>query len=186
MHRTPGLLTTSTNRNLFQPTKDNKKRRRSEIRQSIQKGKARSTSRSEGSSQELPPGSVEAKLRQGRDASTASGKSNRSQVVDLVVEDTVAEEAQRVRARKEGGDVWNRSEQKHFVRTYSIDDDAHEGQQIREGFEPSEVNVASSPPEHAVSEEEDEDDNNKGEGSTSDGPGRYGSLVEEDNVWDRS
>lgn len=45
LHRDPGLLTTSTNRNLFQPTKDHKTRRRTEIREGIAKGKDRSNSR---------------------------------------------------------------------------------------------------------------------------------------------
>ena len=49
--------------------------------------------------------------------STSSGsvKSQRSQLVDLMVEDTHAEEIERVRARKEGGAAWNADEPKHFV-----------------------------------------------------------------------
>ena len=54
------------------------------------------------------------------------------------MEDEVAEEAERVRARKEGGDAWNQNEQKHFVRTYSLDG-AGEGEDIREGFDPAKV-----------------------------------------------
>lgn len=185
MHRSPGLLTTSTNRNLFQPTKDNKARRRSEIRQSIHKGKNRSSSPSEGSSDRPAPGAIESKIK--RDHSTASGKSQHSQLVDLVVEDTEAEEAELVRARKEGGDVWNKTQQKHFVRTYDIGDDAPEGQEIREGFEPTKVPARFPPPEHAVSDEEDDDEENgQGGKSSSNGIGRYDSLIEEDNVWDRS
>ncbi|RVX75716.1 hypothetical protein B0A52_00072 [Exophiala mesophila] len=185
LYRSPGLLTTSTNRNLFQPTKDNKARRRSEIRQSINKGKTRSSSASGESSDNRGGGAVESKLR--RDRSTASRKSDQSQLVDLVVEDTEAEEAELVRARKEGGDVWNNSQQKHFVRTYSIDEEAPEGQEIREGFDPSKVAAKHPPPEHAVSDEEDEDEENGGRGAGSSKPptGRYGSLIEEENVWNR-
>ena len=104
-----------------------------------------------------------------------------------MVEDTEAEEAELVRARKEGGDVWNNSQQKHFVRTYSIDEEAPEGQEIREGFDPSKVAAKHPPPEHAVSDEEDEDEENGGRGAGSSKPptGRYGSLIEEENVWNR-
>ena len=51
------------------------------------------------------------------DESTSSGsvKSGRSQLVDLVVEDTDAEERERVRARKEGGAAWNEDEGKHYL-----------------------------------------------------------------------
>lgn len=171
---------------MFQPTKDNKARRRSEIRQSINKGKTRSSSPSGESSDHHSGGAIESKLR--RDRSTASHKSDQSQLVDLVVEDTEAEEAELVRARKEGGDVWNNSQQKHFVRTYSIDEEAREGQEIREGFDPSKVSAKHPPPEHAVSDEEDEEEVDLGHdtGSSKQAPGRYGSLIEEENVWDRS
>lgn len=179
LHRDPGLLTTSTNRNLFQPTKDNKARRRSEIREEIRKGKTRSTSSAESSSRQ--PGAIEAKLKRNRSTST-SGKSDRSQLVDLVVEDTEAEEAERVRARKEGGDTWNRSPQRHFVRTYSIDEEAPEGQDIRQGWDPSKVAPKHPPPEKAVSDEENDDD----EGQSSGQNGRYGSMIEDDNVWGRN
>lgn len=102
-----------------------------------------------------------------------------------MVEDTDAVEAERVRARKEGGDTWNRTEQKHFVRTYSIDEDAPSGQEIREGFDPSQIPAEHPPPEHAVSDQE-EDNSDQDDSSSHDGPGRYGSLIEEDNVWSRS
>jgi hypothetical protein len=47
--------------------------------------------------------------------SSSSTKSNRSQLVDLVVEDHEAGEIERVRARKEGGPTWNEVPPKHFV-----------------------------------------------------------------------
>ena len=48
-------------------------------------------------------------------SSSSSVTSDRSQLVDLVVEDTEAEEKERVRARKEGGPGWNEVESKRFV-----------------------------------------------------------------------
>ncbi|EHY57973.1 Vaccuole membrane protein hfl11 [Exophiala dermatitidis] len=206
LNRDPNLLTTSTNRNLFQPTRDHRTRRRSEIRHNIRKGKHRSTSRSSShasSSDQQPPAAqtaIERKLKRDHSTGAASGKSDSSQLVDLIVEDTEAEEAERVRARKEGGDAWNRSDHRHFVRTYSIDDEAHEGQEIKEGWDPSDIPAKPPPPEHATSDDEenyDEDDGNRRnagahrkhadqqpEGSDQNGvTGRYGSLIEEDNVW---
>ncbi|EHK97376.1 putative Transmembrane protein [Glarea lozoyensis 74030] len=67
-------------------------------------------------------------------SSSSSAKSDRSQLVDLVVEDKNAEDAERVRARKEGGSGWNATEPKYYVRTYGKDI----GEDIREGFEPPE------------------------------------------------
>lgn len=49
------------------------------------------------------------------DDSGSSVKSGRSQLVDLVIEDTDAEERERVRARKEGGAEWNEDETKYFM-----------------------------------------------------------------------
>ena len=53
-------------------------------------------------------------LRQ-KSSASSSAKSDRSQLVDLVVEDHQAEEVDRVRARKEGGPGWNEVPSKHFV-----------------------------------------------------------------------
>jgi hypothetical protein len=131
---------------MFQPTKEHKKRRRSEIKDVIQKGKrvGSSGSKERGAA-------IAAKLK--RDASASgSSRSGRSQLVDLVVEDTDAEEAERVRARKEGGSAWNREQQKHFVRTYGDED---LGEEIREGFEPAAVKSDESPV-FAVGEDPDE------------------------------
>ncbi|KIW73601.1 hypothetical protein PV04_01705 [Phialophora macrospora] len=187
MRRDPNILTTSTNRNLLQPTKDHKSRRRSELQEHIRKGKNRSTSPSAGSSQQ---GVIEAKLKRQQERSpSASGKSDRSQVVDLVVEDTDAEEAEVVRARKEGGDSWNRAPQRHFVRTYNIDEEAPEAQDIREGYDPSKVPSRPPAPERAVSEDEDNilDERDRGrslnQSGTERGEGQYANLIEEDNVW---
>lgn len=170
MSRDPNLLTTSTNRHLFQPTKDHQKRRRSEIKEGIRKGKR------SGSSASRELGSAVAAKLIGKANGAESSGSGKSQLVDLVVEDTDAEEAERVRARKEGGPAWNRDEQKHFVRTY---DDEDLGEDIREGFEPTAVKAADEPPEAAVSESPDEDAGAEAERSTS-----QALLGEEDNPWD--
>ena len=119
LYRNPPILTQSTNRNILQPTQENKRRRRSQV-QSLQrspnKGKHRdsdsSSSRNKLSKLAQVPivGSV---LH--RDESSSSNTTRNSQLVDLVVEDFDAEEVERVRARKEGGPAWNEVEQKHFV-----------------------------------------------------------------------
>ena len=114
MEEDPSILTTTTNRNLLQPTKANKERRRSELRTSIQKGKQRSRSRSHGRTTNVGS-KLEASKISRADSAESSSKSSRSQLVDLVVEDTEAEEVDRVRARKEGGPRWNLEEPKHFV-----------------------------------------------------------------------
>lgn len=116
----PGVISGSTNRNLLQPTRENKQRRKSRIeniKEHVHQGKHRSSSSSgEGSRSKgkatLPI--VGSLLRQDS-TSSSSGKSRNSQLIDLVVEDREAEEIERVRARKEGGPGWNEHEQKHFV-----------------------------------------------------------------------
>lgn len=168
MTQDPNLLTTSTNRHLFQPTKDHEKRRRGEIKKGIRRGKR------SGSSTSSEPGTGIAGKLIGKTSRRDSSGSGKSQLVDLVVEDTDAEEAERVRARKEGGPAWNRDEQKHFVRTYSDED---LGEDIREGFDPSGVKASDEPPEFAVGEDPDEDA--EAERSTSQAP-----LGEEHNPWD--
>lgn len=47
--------------------------------------------------------------------SSSSAKSDPSQRVDLVFEDTVAEEREREMARREGSATWNQAEHRHFV-----------------------------------------------------------------------
>lgn len=67
-------------------------------------------------------------------SSSSSALSSRSGIVDLIIEDTAAEEIERVRARKEGGPGWNSVEGKRFIRTYP---DEHYGEEIRQGFDPA-------------------------------------------------
>ena len=119
LYQTPPILTQSTNRNILQPTQDNKRRRKSQI-QSIQespdKGKHRSSesSSSRGHPSMLAQVPVVGPMLQ-RIESNSSGNTQNSQLVDLIIEDRDAEEVERARARKEGSPAWNEVEQKHFV-----------------------------------------------------------------------
>ncbi|TVY38761.1 Transmembrane protein-like protein [Lachnellula occidentalis] len=149
LNASPGLLTTSANRNLLQPTRDNRIRRESNIRQTVEhvkkkterkhsissKGKGRSSSTGKepdkATGEEGRAPAMLGMLRH-HSSESSSAKSERSQLVDLVVEDETAEEAERVRARKEGGSAWNKTESKRYVRTYGKDT----GEDIREGFDP--------------------------------------------------
>lgn len=121
LYHTPKMITASTNRNLIQPTKENKRRRKSQIhdiQENVSKGKHRGSTASSGG-QSSSSKSRAGKLRRQNTASSASSiqsaKSDRSQLVDLVVEDREAEQVEHVRARKEGGAGWNAAEPKHFV-----------------------------------------------------------------------
>lgn len=119
LYQNPPILTQSTNRNILQPTRDNKHRRKSQIQkiqQSPEKGKHRTSdsSSSQRRSSKLTQVPVLGPVLQCAESSS-SGKTQNSQLVDLVIEDHDAEEVERVRARKEGGPAWNEVEQKHFV-----------------------------------------------------------------------
>lgn len=135
----PDLITTSTNRNLLQPTRGNKARRESQLQKQFNKGKHRDSSPSAADRAPV----LEGLLREDSHSSGRSSKSGRSQLVDLVLEDHKAEETERVRARKEGGSAWNEDETKHFVRTY---DDHDDEDFVREGFDPTQ-GEASAPGE---------------------------------------
>lgn len=159
----PDLITTSTNRNLLQPTRANKARRESKNKIKLDKGKRRGTD--DGTSKSRAPVLNDMI----REESSSSIRSGQSQLVDLVIEDTVADETERVRARKEGGSGWNYDEPRHFIRTY---EDEHEGQEVRSGFEPGKV---SSPikDEFAIGDDDAPDD----EGGEDD---KYGLAEESD------
>ncbi|ORY10042.1 organic solute transporter Ostalpha-domain-containing protein [Clohesyomyces aquaticus] len=134
----PNIVTASTNRNLLQPTRENRQRRKSRIKEiqhsAHDKGKHRSSSSSGGpSSSKSKTPIIGNLLRQKSTSSSSSGKSDHSQLVDLVVEDHEAEEIEQVRARKEGGPGWNEVAAKHFVHTYPQDGQQEE---VREGFNP--------------------------------------------------
>jgi hypothetical protein len=109
LYRDPAIITSSTNRHVFQPTKLNKKRRKGkidELQQSVAKGKGKQDEDSESS---RPP------IQSKGSGSSSSSTNAQSQLVDLVVEDEAAEEIERVRARKEGSTKWNEAQPKHFV-----------------------------------------------------------------------
>ncbi|KAF2004557.1 DUF300-domain-containing protein [Amniculicola lignicola CBS 123094] len=206
MYSEPSIVTASTNRNLLQPTKENKRRRKSQIKQ-IQadhdRGKQRSDSSSgEPSSSKKRTGLISKLVRQ-QSSSSSSAKSQRSQLVDLVVEDHEAESVERVRARKEGGPGWNEVEQKHFVHTYPQDGQEEE---VREGFNPDEPQQHNPEAAHNLDDPEEDskkdhkplvneeaqrwktrdvsaaDDNDDTDDTNRPSP-QYGSFREERNVW---
>lgn len=120
----PGLLTTSANRNLLQPTKDNGIRRASNIRETVddvtsQRVKRKSSSKGKKKAKSSDGEEGRAPMLKGmlrhHSSGSSSAKSERSQLVDLVVEDTTAEDTERVRARKEGSAGWNETEPKRYV-----------------------------------------------------------------------
>lgn len=98
-YQSGGLITTATNQNILN-------REHSRTRHKT-KGKGK-----DGDIQHQPL------LNRHSSSSSSSQKSNRSGLVDLVVEDTQAEDLERVRARKEGGPGWNDVDPKKFIRVY--------------------------------------------------------------------
>lgn len=159
----PNIITTSTNQNLLQPTKTNKRRRASNIQKDLSKGKHRVSNGDSDNpvSRRSRAPALSGLLQDGSSSSLKSTKSGRSQLVDLVIEDTEAEEIERVRARKEGGALWNEDEAKLFIRAYGDD---QEGKVHRGGFQPSEA-PTPGPSKFAVSN----DENEHGDDRTSEG-----------------
>ena len=139
---TPSIITGSTNRNLLQPTAANKQRRKSKIQEIQSRAHRGSQHRASSSSSHSKPKGLLPKaanlIRGKSNTSTSSSSSADSQLVDLVVEDTEAEQIERVRARKEGGPAWNEQEQKHFVKTYGAAQEV-----VGEGFNPDAPEGAS-------------------------------------------
>ncbi|RPB01225.1 DUF300-domain-containing protein [Choiromyces venosus 120613-1] len=146
-------------------------------------------------------------LNRNKSASSSTNFSDRSGLVDLVVEDTEAEEIERIRARKEGGPGWNETEQKRYVRVYP---DEHMGEEIREGFDPhrtSMTGLAKSDKKKdsfEIGDDEDEEEETDSRGGfradlSDEEPGiwkdsnaggdavsrSYGSMREERNIWGR-
>lgn len=119
-----------------------------------------------------------------RSASSSSTTfSDRSGLVDLVVEDTEAEEIERVRARKEGGPGWNETEQKRYVRVYP---DEHMGEEIREGFTPhntSMTGLARGDKRRDTFEIGDDGNEEAGTGAREDRGSRAEMLDEGQGVW---
>ncbi|GAB7359131.1 hypothetical protein MBLNU230_g5198t1 [Neophaeotheca triangularis] len=165
----PNMISQSTNRAILQPTKANKARRKSRI-QSIQddvhqhnepgqkshsNGKEKTKSSRSGSSSSNPPKGSKKPLLPNplnrNSSSHSSTPSHSSQLVDLVVEDTQAENIERVRARKEGGPGWNKVDQKHFVKTFPENDGTETGEEVvRAGFNPDRVETGAAKDHHGL------------------------------------
>ncbi|KAK6512793.1 hypothetical protein TWF506_011496 [Arthrobotrys conoides] len=192
------LVTTATNQALLQPENRIKIQSRSRSKRSnasssrSRKGKAKISDGDEPESQGLLS-KVADKLH--RSESSSSHFSDRSGVVDLVVEDTEAEEIERVRARKEGGPGQNEEDPKIFVTKYPPKDVGHVE---RSGFETEHIPPPIDTREHdtdtsrpsgsratsqgnfVVAEEDEEE-----EDTPVDDRMRYGSLANDDNPWGR-
>lgn len=125
MTEEPGLLTTSAHRHLIQPTRSHEVKRKKNAKKTVQKVQSQTQraksegSQSKGKGRDSTGEEGRAPLLKGmlrhHSSESSSAKSDRSQLVDLVVEDTGAEEIERVRARKEGSASWNAVEPKRFV-----------------------------------------------------------------------
>jgi len=213
IHHDPSIITASTNRHVLQPTGINKKRRKSKIQElqaNADKGKRRDSSVSGESSSKDKSARPLLSTIASNSTSSSSSKSDRSQLVDLVVEDHAAETLERVRARKEGGSEWNEAEPKHFVRTFP-----EEGVEevVREGYEPGKQSPLQPHGDeqnhnldHPFRVGDGDDDNDgdaemwqhrdyegeregEGEGDDSDGKQKdkkspsYGSFPEERDIW---
>lgn len=205
LRRNPNTISASTNRAILQPTKDNKQRRKTRIREIQedvhQHDRGGSSSEHRGSSSSGSTGVMskgKEKLeslpvlgpkltRNSSSASSASKKSHSSQLVDLVVEDHEAEAVERVRARKEGGPGWNSVEQKHYVKTYPGETEQEE---VRQGFNPDrpeeavteEVHSLVEPVDHAERVDDQEGKDQTGSRQPWE-ERRVGNEVEEDNPW---
>ena len=207
----PNMITASSNRAILQPTKDNRQRRKSrikDIKEDVHQAESssshhRGSSSSDNTSQSLA-GKGKEKLqsvpvvgpileRAASSTSSASNKSHSSQLVDLIVEDKEAEKIERVRARKEGGPGWNSVEQKHFVKTFP---DEAEAEEVREGFNPDRPEKKITDEQHdlgtpkdamdGVSEEEGRDQNGAEQPwEERRYPDASGAFVEEREVWGR-
>ncbi|KAF2435899.1 DUF300-domain-containing protein [Tothia fuscella] len=205
LHQDPTIITASSNRHVLQPTRAHKQRRKSrikDIQESAGKGKNRDSSVSGESSRSQSKRPLLSKISS--NTSSSSAKSDRSQLVDLVVEDHAAEQIERVRARKEGGAAWNEAEPKHFVRTFPDDD---QEETIRQGYEPGvqspkqphgdeHLHNLDAPFKVGDGEDEAEGDsqlwqhedysNEIGDGADSNkksGNQQFGSFGEERNIW---
>ena len=185
-----GLITTATNQAVLRPqlvTKATRKKSKGK-KKATENGTSEET---EGLIKKVP----DLLDRINSSDSSSSHMSDRSGVVDLVVEDKQAEEVERVRARKEGGPAWNSVEPKRYVRQYPPD---KAGEEIREGFEP-EVDppvdnrahkTDESKPDEAreagafvVAEDEDDKDSDTEEQPQNTSRHRYGSMAAEHNPW---
>jgi hypothetical protein len=184
LYQDPAIVTSSTNRNILQPTKINRKKRKQridKIQESVAKGKATE------STSESPKDS----------------HIDNDQLVDLVVEDEAAEEIERVRHRKEGSSRWNKEPPKHYVRTYPADG---EEETVRDGSihgeeEPNQPYgeeqlhnvdqpIRKSDPDAEENRQKDQMWENKSYGTEANDDSRdspkYGSFSQERDIWGSS
>ncbi|KAF4552027.1 Organic solute transporter Ostalpha-like protein 2 [Elsinoe fawcettii] len=154
----PNILTGTTNRQILQPNSQTSKQRRKSRVKDLKENTAQGKQRQQSSSQQSEGSGSSSKRPQIKKSdSGASSRSGKSQLVDLVVEDDEAEEVERVRARKEGGPGWNNVDRKHFVKTYTEEDQ----EDVREGFNPDRTNTQDNHKPHnmesafAVGEDEE-------------------------------
>lgn len=170
---TPTMPTTATNQALLRPKLTKK---------------TKSSIKGKGKGKE----DIEQKAPLNRNKSSpSSALSSRSDLVDLVIEDTEAEETERVRARKEGGPGWNEVEGKRFIRTYPGE---NYGEEIRQGFDPTGVDtsmtgVAKGEPQEEHKEPEHRNANTNGQFEVGDDDetedeSRGGVQVGDESVWE--
>ena len=134
LYRQPHVVTASTNRNVLQPTENNRRRRKSRvenIQKSADKGKHRDSSSHSAQGEVSQPKRIRNALFHTK-SSADSAKSDKSQLVDLVVEDEEADATERVRARKSGNPAWNNTQPKHLVQAYPEDSS---GEVVRGGVQ---------------------------------------------------
>lgn len=163
LHAEPNLMSASTNRALLQPSRANKQRRKSRIKNIQEEAHQHDDpDRRDNSSNSASDGPVSSLATKGkekmaalpvvgtlfRQSSSDSAESHSSQLVDLVVEDNEAEDIERIRARKEGGPGWNSVEQKHFVQTHP--DDSDQTEVVRQGFNPDRPEKKFATETHAM------------------------------------
>jgi len=149
----PNIITGTSNRNLLQPTKANRQRRKSQIKKLQDEAHTGQHRSSSASSSSKPKGLLPkvGNLLRGKSAnSDSSAESTNSQLLDISVEDHQAEQIERVRARKEGGPGWNETEQKHFVQVYTGDNENALQEEVRQGFNPDQPEAADETDMHDV------------------------------------
>jgi hypothetical protein len=153
-------VTSSTNRNLPQPTKIHKQRRKAKFRETqdaASKGKGKDDADSEDARPLLK------KLTE-----ALSGSSSRTnERVDVVVRDEEAEQTERVRARKDGSARWNEAEAPDQVNPLQHQDAEH-GRNLDEPLRESEG-------EH--------EQNSDGEEQSTNPASQYRSFREERDAW---
>ena len=142
LYSEPRIITTSTNRNVFQPTRDNRRRRKGRVadvqKGTETKGKAGDPETFDSEDESRSRAKSRGSEHLGSEQSSPTVKASPgSQRVDLVVEDHQAKEVERVRARKSGNPDWNQVEARHFLRTYPSAEQKEEVLDAIDGDDPT-------------------------------------------------